>query len=175
MINSFITPCIVLLTGASGSGKTTVLQELSKHLDKHSVKIFHFDDIGVPSFEDMLKDYGSAENWQQEMTEKWIEKLSHIKDVQFIFLEGSFNPDFAIKALQKYTLKKYRLFCIHSDRNVREKRLQYLRCQPELITDDMENFACFLKRKTIELGGLVVNNNGSSETVVLEILEKLND
>lgn len=172
MINS-LTPLIILITGASGSGKTTILEEISKHLQKQSVKIFHFDDIGVPSLEEMVKEYGSPENWQKKMTEQWIDKLSRIKNIQIIFLEGSFNPEFAINALKKHSLENYRLFCIHSDRNVREQRLQHQRQQPELITDDMENFSQFLKRKTIELGGIVINNNDSSDEVVLNLLKNI--
>lgn len=172
MINT-LTPLIILITGASGSGKTTILQETSKHLQKQLVNIFHFDDIGVPSSEEMIKEYGSAENWQKMMTEQWIDRLSHIKNVPFIFLEGSFNPEFAINTLKKHGLKNYRLFCIHSDRKIREQRLQYQRQQPELITDDMENFAQFLKRKTIELSGIVINNNNSSNEVVKILLKNI--
>lgn len=47
---------IILITGASGGGKTTILKELEKMLSKEQVSINYFDDIGIPSFEDMTKE-----------------------------------------------------------------------------------------------------------------------
>ncbi|MEK6734475.1 MAG: acetyltransferase, partial [Pseudomonadota bacterium] len=61
---------IILITGASGSGKTSILKELEKILPKEQVSINYFDDIGIPSFEDMIKEYGSCEKWQEAITHK---------------------------------------------------------------------------------------------------------
>lgn len=144
---------IILITGASGSGKTTILKEIERILPKEQVSINHFDDIGVPSFEDMIKEYGSCEKWQEVMTHKWLEKLDQIKDKKFIFLEGSFNPGF-IKLKDNYLL-----ICIHADREIREHRLIHNRIQPELITQDMENFALILKQKALTMGGIVLDSS----------------
>ncbi len=46
---------------------------------------------------------------------------------------------------------------MHCDRSVREKRLMHNREQPELITKNIEYFVQFLKRKTLELGGIVID------------------
>jgi dephospho-CoA kinase len=167
------TSLIILITGASGSGKTTVLKELQKSLPYEQISIFHFDDIGVPSLETMIQEYGSPENWQQAMTELWITKLSKIKETKLIFLEGSFNPEFAINTLRKLSIKDYKLFCIHSDRAIREQRLQHQRNQPELITNNMEKFAQLLKQKTIEHEGIIVNNNNSTGEVVQDIIKNI--
>jgi hypothetical protein len=76
------------------------------------------------------------------MTHTWIDKLAKITDKEFIFLEGSFNPEFA---------KNYsRLFCIHADRAIREERLINYRESPELATETMENFAQILKNNTLK-------------------------
>lgn len=173
MMNT-LAPLIILITGASGSGKTMLLQELSKNVPEQSVKIFYFDDIGVPSVEEMINQYHSPEMWQKTMTDQWIERLSHIKNVQIILLEGSYNPHFAVNALKKHGLSNYRLFCVHSDRSIREQRLQHQRQQPELMTDDMENFAQFLKRTTVELGGVVIDNNASPHELVQRLLSHIN-
>ncbi len=158
-------PLIILLTGASGSGKTTILKEVEKILPKNQVSINYFDDIGIPSFEDMIKEYGSCEKWQEAMTHKWLKKLELIKDKKYIFLEGSFNPEFA----KNCSL----LFCIHANRNIREQRLLN-RKQPELITQDMENFAQTLKSKTLELGGIVIDSSSEKpEDIAKLIINKL--
>lgn len=48
-------PFILFITGVSGAGKTTVLKQLCSKLAHQSVACFHFDSIGVPSVEQMIK------------------------------------------------------------------------------------------------------------------------
>ncbi|MEK6733667.1 MAG: AAA family ATPase [Pseudomonadota bacterium] len=157
----------ILITGASGSGKTTILKALEKILPQEQTSTNYFDDIGIPSFEDMIKEYGSCEKWQEAITHKWIEKLSKIKDKKYIFLEGSFNPEFInIK-------NNHLLICIHADRSVREQRLMN-RKQPELASQDMENFANLLKNKTLALGGIVIDSSiEKPEDIAKLIIHKL--
>lgn len=57
---------IYFISGASGSGKTTIIPYLKKILD-NDIAIYDFDDIGVPKNADT--------KWRQESTEKWISKL----------------------------------------------------------------------------------------------------
>jgi uridine kinase len=144
---------LIIITGASGSGKTTILKEIEKKLNSEDILIYHFDDIGVPSFEKMIEGYGFCEKWQEIMTHRWIEELITIKDKKFIFLEGSFNPKFAINYLQKFKIENYFLFCIDCERSEREKRLTEYR-----KNDSMENFAQLLKVKTIEYGGVIIKS-----------------
>lgn len=142
---------VILITGASGSGKTTILKELKQILTENQVSVNYFDDIGVPSFEDMIKEYGAYEKWQETMTHKWLEKLGQIKDKKYIFLEGSFNPEF-IKLKDNYLL-----ICIHVDRVVREHRLIHDQKQLEFATEAIENFALALKHKTLDLDRMVID------------------
>ncbi len=164
-------PYLVLLIGTSGSGKTTILKAIAKELSTDAVSINYFDDIGVPSFEEMVANYGSPEKWQEVTTHLWIEKLANIADKKLIFLEGSFNPEFAVSHLQKLGMHKYLIICVHAERAVREKRLSQQRNQPELITQDMENFAQVLKAETLVLGGIVLESTDNNlSNVVQEIM-----
>lgn len=52
--------------GASGSGKTAIMPKLQKILG-NEIKVYDFDDIGVPD--------GADKKWRQESTEKWLQKL----------------------------------------------------------------------------------------------------
>lgn len=158
---------IILITGASGSGKTATLKALETKLLKEQVSINHFDDNGIPPFEVMIKEYGSGEKWQEAMLLKWINKLLKIKDKKFIFLEGSFYPEFATFHLKE----NYLLICIHAEREIREKRLILDRKQPELANQYMENYAQALKQKTIKLGGAVIDSsfkdaNSTAEEII---------
>ena len=135
---------IILITGASGIGKTTIAKYLAE-----KYQVFHFDDIGVPNVDEMISKYGSPEKWQEVATKAWIEKLRKLPGNGIIILEGSFNPEFA----SQY----HKLICLYIDRSIREKRLIKYRNQPELINQNMENFACLLKEKTTILGGVIID------------------
>lgn len=56
---------LYFIGGASGSGKTSIMNELQKIVGKTAV--YDFDDIGVPE--------GADKKWRQESTEKWLHKL----------------------------------------------------------------------------------------------------
>jgi ribosomal protein S18 acetylase RimI-like enzyme len=57
---------LYFIGGASGSGKTAIMSELQKILGSE-IKVYDFDDIGVPE--------GADKKWRQESTEKWLQKL----------------------------------------------------------------------------------------------------
>jgi dephospho-CoA kinase len=161
-----------LITGASGSGKTTILKALEQALPRDLVSVHRFDHRGVPSVEEMVTNYGSAEKWQEATTHAWIKKLAKMTDQKLIFLEGSFNPTFAVASLQTWGIKNYVIICLHADRKVREARLIQHRKQSELATQEMENFAQVLKTKTLDLGGVVIDSSIQDiPSLVREILE----
>ena len=60
----------IILTGASGSGKTTIIREASKI--RPNIKCLHFDDMGIPPVSKMIEDFGSQEEWQRHHTLKWM-------------------------------------------------------------------------------------------------------
>ena len=66
---------IVVLLGASGSGKTTIADAIAcQH--RRDLDVFHFDRIGVPAVEQMIADYGSAAGWQRAKTFDWMFRLA---------------------------------------------------------------------------------------------------
>jgi dephospho-CoA kinase len=163
---------LILITGASGSGKTTLVKTLEQKLKQNKVSINYFDNIGIPSLEDMVAIHGSVEKWQEWATHSWIEKIAKMADKEIFILEGSFNPEFAINAMKKFLIKDYLLLCLHANRQVREERLIFQRNQKELATQEMENFAQVLLRKTLHLGGTVVDSsNKNISALAQEIIE----
>ncbi|MBP9792270.1 MAG: phosphotransferase [Rickettsiales bacterium] len=159
---------IILITGASGSGKTFI----SKYLAE-KYKVFYFDDIGVPSVDEMVLEYGGAEEWQKSMVQIWIEKLLALKDHQILILEGSFNPEFAVSLFQQYHFNNYKIICLHANKVVRDKRLIHNRKQPELANQDMENFANVLKEKTLNSGGVIIDTSGDVYEIVKRCFEEI--
>ncbi|HAT7869366.1 TPA: GNAT family N-acetyltransferase [Legionella pneumophila] len=165
-------PLIVLITGASGVGKTTLLKEIEQQYPQETISSHFFDSIGVPSFDDMIQQYGSTEKWQEITTRRWIERLSQIHDKKLIFLEGQFNPEFALTPLKEHGIKNYLLICLHTEQAIREHRLSVLRNQPELADIHMNNWALFLKEKTIEMGGVILDSSQDSiNMLVMELME----
>jgi chloramphenicol 3-O-phosphotransferase len=57
---------LYFIGGASGSGKSAILSELQKLLGE-KIKVYDFDDMGVP--------VGADTKWRQKSTEKWLQKL----------------------------------------------------------------------------------------------------
>jgi len=57
---------LYFIGGGSGSGKTAIMPVLQKILGSE-IKVYDFDDIGVPE--------GVDKKWRQESTEKWLQQL----------------------------------------------------------------------------------------------------
>lgn len=64
---------LILITGASESGKTTLAKAIK---NMNIAEVFYFDDIGVPTLDNMVAKYGSPEKWQEWATHEWIHRLS---------------------------------------------------------------------------------------------------
>ena len=152
----FAEPLVVLMIGASGSGKTTIAKALEQKFPKETASVYYFDDIGILSTKQMIKDHGSGEKWQQWAVAEWIERIHNIKK-EIIFLEGSFYPEFAVTKIKELGITKYFIICLYAERNIREKRLIEERNQLGLVTQDMENYAQVLNSKTISLRGIVIS------------------
>jgi dephospho-CoA kinase len=152
-------PFIIFLTGALGVGKTTLLHALENELSSFSIIYLHFDSIGVPSKEDMIKTYGSGSEWQKAMTKRWVEKLTReFNAEQLIIFEGQGNLDFIISAFQQANFNRYKIILVHCDKAIRHKRLQEGRNQPELINDTMDNWANFLYDQTKNIDATILDS-----------------
>jgi GNAT superfamily N-acetyltransferase/dephospho-CoA kinase len=160
---------LILITGASGTGKTTILRELEHSFSNPEIAVYYFDDIGIPTFQEMVEKHGSPEKWQEWATHSWIEKLSKVSDKNIIFFEGSFNAEFAIEKIKELEIKNYQLICLYTQRQIREQRL-IERGQKELVSQDMENFSLILRENTLKLGGIVID---TSDELPKEIAEKI--
>ncbi len=169
-------PLFVFLTGASGAGKTHLAELLNDRLDHEKAEIAFFDSIGVPSLDEMLRQYGSGEGWQKAKTYEWIEKLLAIADKPLRILEGSSDPQFIIDCCKRVGITNYLLCVVHCDDGVREERLTKKRNQPGLVKQDMRNWAKVLHDKTLTLGGSVIDtSDSSSKRYVNELASLIND
>ena len=61
----------LIAIGASGSGKTVAVEALEARRLPW-LRCYHFDDIGVPTIDEMERQYGSQDAWQEGATRTWI-------------------------------------------------------------------------------------------------------
>lgn len=157
-LKNIIQPFIIFISGVSGSGKTTLLKNLCPQLPETTVCL-HFDSIGVPSTEQMIQDYGSPRAWQEAMTQHWVNIiLTNYYDKALIILEGQVNFDFIEEACKKNNFKNYSMILVHCNDVVRHERLRNNRNQPELINQDMDNWAHFLYTQALNKDITILNS-----------------
>lgn len=169
-------PVIIFLTGASGAGKTTILNAFNNKFSTSSVACLHFDNIGVPTEQEMIAAYGSGSEWQKAMTYHWIKKL--INDYQnknLLILEGQVNLDFIVSAFEGFNFSQYKIVLAHCENITRHKRLHQDRNQPELINDNMDTWAEFLKKQAIEKQAMILDTTLMNTDEMVSQFEKLID
>jgi len=66
---------VIFLVGASGAGKSAAALELETRAP-WSGRTFFFDDIGVPSADEMKRVFGGGEAWQRWATGEWVGRLA---------------------------------------------------------------------------------------------------
>lgn len=166
-------PFIVFISGASGAGKTSSVKALDKTL-QNSVECLFFDNIGVPSIEEMIEEYGSDEGWQQAMTEHWLEIILKVyQDKDCVILEGQMNLDFIFAAIEKLPVKHYQVILFDCENTVRHERLKTDRNQPDLVNAQMDTWAAFLRKQAIERKVPIIDTSHDSLPEIVERLRQI--
>ena len=137
-------PAILVVTGASGSGKTATVRALAAR-GLAGVRCHYFDAVGVPSVEDMRRDFGSPEQWQAITTRRWLERLSGDASADVHVLEGQTRPSFVRDAAEQARTGLARIVLLDCAPSVRHARLMELRGQPELSNPQMDCWAAYLR------------------------------
>lgn len=161
-------PYIIFLTGASGAGKTTLLESFSSEIQDASIACLHFDSIGVPSEEEMVKNFGSPSEWQEAMTYLWVEKLiSEFQNKKVVIIEGQVNLAFIVSAFEKINFSQYKIVLVHCDALIRHQRLHQDRNQPELINETMDTWSNFLKKQAIDMNAPILDATSMNKNEIL--------
>jgi hypothetical protein len=126
---------VVVVTGASGAGKTTIVERLAARRIS-GVACAYFDSVGVLPADAMPAD------WQATTTQAWIARLARDAAVVAV-LDGQTRPTFALRAFADWGVRGS-VVLIDCERAVREARLR-ARGQPELAHDDMHAWAAYLR------------------------------
>jgi shikimate kinase len=165
-------PSILFLSGASGVGKTSIVENLkTQYHSSNNYAFVHFDSIGVPSPEEMIEQAGSGEKWQEFTTYRWIEKIAvEYRDKQLVVIEGQVNLDFIEAACHKFEITRYFIILIDCDWETMCERLVYNRQQPELVHQDMQNWATFLRKQAHRKSLPIIDTSHQTLEQVMEFV-----
>ncbi|PSR53500.1 hypothetical protein AHMF7605_08160 [Adhaeribacter arboris] len=163
---------IYFITGASGVGKTTLINQLGNKYKSKPWAFFHFDSIGVPSLLEMTNAFGSPNRWQEVKTHAWITRILHEPWKEKIFLEGQVNLEFIRAGFAKQGFEEYTIILLDCSEEEMRKRLTYHRMQPELFTADMRNWLKFLRKQAEELGTLRIDTSHLTKEEVIKTFEE---
>ncbi len=160
---------VYFVTGASGSGKTTILKRLgSKGME--GLKMYYFDSIGVPTPEEMNEKFGSGENWQKATTEYWVQKMkTEAIDARKLLLDGQMRVSFITDACTKYGVSNFEVILFDCSDEVRRERLTR-RGQSELANSDMMNWAVYLRNEAKHGNHRIIDTTNQSEEETLRDL-----
>ncbi|MEW6436314.1 MAG: hypothetical protein AB1508_03980 [Pseudomonadota bacterium] len=149
-----MTGSLVVLTGASGGGKTTIALAIER--EHPEFLVFRFDTIGVPSSE-IMASFGTGHQpggaWQRAMTLQWFDRIAPLLHAgHSILFEGQMRIAFIQEALAAHHISRAHVILVECDDQIRTTRLIHDRQQPELANDSMKGWSRYLHREAVEAG-----------------------
>ena len=165
-----MTPAILVVTGASGSGKTAAVRALEARA-LPGVRCYYFDEVGVPSREEMDRDFGGDEQWQAVTTQRWLDRLATDPDGAEVYvLDGQTRPSFVGRAAERACIGVARVVLLDCAPPVRHTRLTELRGQAELSNPRMDCWAAYLRGQADALDLPVVDTTSLGIDAVADAL-----
>jgi hypothetical protein len=163
---------ILVVTGASGVGKTTAVRAIEKRL-LPGVRCFYFDSIGVPRPDVMQREHGNGEQWQAWATQWWLLELDKLDSaVRVAVLDGQTRPSF-VAAAARTICRSVHTILLDCGQSERERRLHKGRGQPELVTDEMNSWAAYLRGQADALALPIVHTTRLSPQAVADHLAEV--
>lgn len=161
-------PAILVLTGASGAGKTTLTLNLNE-LAIPGVKGFNCDRVKIESDETT----GSADR-QADILRYWISQLSRPEiGIELAVLDTQIRPHKALEVLNEAEINYAQIVLVDCAPVKRNERLQTHRAQPELANPRMDCWAAYLRGQADALKLSIIDTSDSpidKSLVELELL-----
>ena len=153
---------LVVLTGASGSGKTAIALAIEK--THPEISVFRFDTIRVPPAE-VMATFGEGHQpggaWQRAMTLKWFDIIAPlVGEGKRVLFEGQMRIAFVQEALARHGGLAARIVLVECDDATRDARLIYERKQPELANESMRAWSRYLHDEAVAAGCDILDTTG---------------
>lgn len=165
----------VILTGASGAGKTTIAQAIE---DSHpDIAVFQGDRIGLPS-EEIMASYGPIDEpggpIQRGFALYWLGEMAPLLRLDKpVLLETQCRIAFLHEGLARHGIVNARILLIECSEAKRNSRLLE-RGHPELANEQMNNWSRFLHREAEAFGLEIFDTSALDlETSVSHVLKYL--
>lgn len=168
-------PALLVVTGASGAGKTTLVRELDA-LKIPGVGCYEFDSVGVPSEEEMVARWGSGVEWQNVATDYWVERLLRNEaEHEVAVLDGQTRPSEARAAFERSGVRIGRVVLVDCDHDERNARLRGPRGQPELACARMDCWAAYLRGQADALGLPIIDSSRAFAEAVADLAAQVKE
>ncbi len=163
-------PAVLVVTGASGAGKTTLVRRLAD-VRLPGVGCYEFDTIGIPTNEEIRARFGDGAAFQRWALGEWMGRLTRNADkVQVAVLDAQVRLHAARDAFVEYGIGIGCIVLLDCDDAERNARLRGPRGQPELATAQMDTWAAYLRGQADALEVSVVDTTAATPEASLVAL-----
>jgi dephospho-CoA kinase len=162
---------ISFLIGASGAGKTAVARRLEAR-ELASLQICYFDRIGVPDVSDMIREYGSGEEWQRVKTHEWVATIrDQYLATNDVLLDAQTRPSFIEQACSVGKVGLFDILLLDCTDDIRRARLAERR-QADLATKKMMDWARYLRNECRRRNLPIIDTtNRTINDVVISVMQ----
>jgi|GEM_PF-1230441 len=162
----FLPPAVLVLTGASGAGKTTLILKLN--------------DLAIPGVTGINCDRVQIDE-QQESTDRqadilrhWLLQLSQPqRGIELVVLDTQIRPHRALEVLNEEGIDYAQIVLVDCDPVKRNERLHMDRSQPELANPQMDCWAAYLRGQADALKLPIIDTSNNPPDKSLAELELL--
>ena len=154
---------ILVLTGASGAGKTTLTLKLNE-LAIPGVEGINCDRIKLEAHE-------TSTDRQAEILRYWLLELSQRETgIELAVLDTQIRPHRALEVLKQAGIVHAQIVLVDCDPIKRNERLHIDRSQPELANPQMDCWAAYLRGQADALNlSIIDTSNDSIERSLVEL------
>jgi len=161
-------PKIIVLTGASGAGKTTLALRLNE-LGIPGVEAINCDRVKLEANE-----HTDPSDVQADVLRHWITHLTRSEsNVQLGVLDTQIRPHRALEVLNEAGIKNAQVVLVDCDPVIRNERLHVDRGQPELAHARMDCWAAYLRGQADALSLSIIDTSDGQVDKSLNTLERL--
>jgi ABC-type arginine transport system ATPase subunit len=166
--SAFRSPAILVLTGASGAGKTTLTLKLNE-LAIPGVEGINCDRVKVE-----VDETADSSDQQAHILRYWISHLSQAETgIELAVLDTQIRPLRALEVLNQAAVEYAQIVLVDCDSLKRNDRLHMDRGQPELANPQMDCWAAYLRGQAdaLKLSIIDTSNDPTDKSLVkLELL-----